>query len=233
MTKSVESERNTPHRIRSFVLRQGRVTDSQKRAFDVHWNAYGIDYLGQVRDYDTVFGSTGDLVLEIGFGNGEQLLFGAQLQPQHRFIGVEVHSPGVGRALNGIAEQALTNVRVYRHDAVEVLLHEIADGALAEVRIYFPDPWHKKRHHKRRLIQPELVELLCRKLRPGGLLHLASDWLEYIEHMWQVCDNNPDLVPENGPASSAKRPAWRRQTHFESRGQKLGHGVWDLLYQRR
>lgn len=234
MTDDVSSAaHHPPHRIRSFVLRQGRVTESQKRAFDQHWEHYGIDYLGQTRAYQALFTRPGDLVLEIGFGNAEQLLFGAEYEPERNFIGIEVHSPGVGRALNGLAELNLENVRVYRHDAVDVLLHEIADDSLAEVRIYFPDPWHKKRHHKRRLIQTELVALLCRKLRSGGLLHLASDWYEYVEHMWQVCDNTPDLHAENGPASHVPRPAWRRQTHFESRGQKLGHGVWDLLYKRR
>jgi tRNA (guanine-N7-)-methyltransferase len=234
MTEETSSATRHPaHRIRSFVLRQGRVTESQKRAFDQHWRQYGIDYLGERRDYEALFGSQGDLVLEIGFGNAEQLLFGAALEPERRFIGIEVHSPGVGRALNGIAEAGFGNVRVYRHDAVEVLLHEIADESLAEVRIYFPDPWHKKRHHKRRLIQTEFVALLCRKLRSGGLLHLASDWYEYVEHMWQVCDNTPGLYAENGPLSHVPRPAWRRQTHFESRGRKLGHGVWDLLYKRR
>jgi tRNA (guanine-N7-)-methyltransferase len=224
---------DTPHRIRSYVLRQGRVTESQKRAFETHWDSYGLDYQGHIRHFETVFGRAADVVLEIGFGNGEQLLFGAVAQPDRNFIGIEVHSPGVGRALNGIANAKLDNVRVYRHDAVEVLQHEVADGSLSEVRIYFPDPWHKKRHHKRRLIQPEFVALICRKLKPGGILHLASDWREYVEHMWGVCDHCPDLQAVNGPAASVVRPPWRRQTHFESRGQKLGHGVWDLLYQRR
>jgi len=223
----------TKHRIRSYVLRQGRVTESQKRAFDTYWNSYGLDYQGHIRDFESVFGRSADLVLEIGFGNGEQLLFGAEDKPDRNFIGIEVHSPGVGRALNGIADAKLDNVRVYRHDAVEVLQHEVADGSLSEVRIYFPDPWHKKRHHKRRLIQPDFVALICRKLKQGGILHLASDWREYVEHMWDVCDHCPDLQAVNGPATSVERPPWRRQTHFESRGQKLGHGVWDLLYQRR
>jgi tRNA (guanine-N7-)-methyltransferase len=225
--------KGTKHRIRSYVLRQGRVTESQKRAFDTHWNSYGLDYQGHIRDFESVFGRSADLVLEIGFGNGEQLLFGAVDKPDRNFIGIEVHSPGVGRALNGIAEAKLDNVSVYRHDAVEVLQNEVADGSLSEVRIYFPDPWHKKRHHKRRLIQPDFVALLCRKLKQGGMLHLASDWREYVEHMWDVCDHCSDLQAVNGPATSVERPPWRRQTHFESRGQKLGHGVWDLLYQRR
>ena len=219
--------------IRSFVLRQGRATESQKRAFEVHWPSLGLDYSGQPVDFSTVFPKPADLVVEIGFGNGEQLLFGALHEPERNFIGIEVHSPGVGRALNAVAEASLGNVRIYRHDAVEVLRDDIADGSLSEVRIYFPDPWHKKRHHKRRLIQADFIALLCLKLKPGGLLHLASDWQEYVEHMWEVCDNEPELLAKGGPRHSVERPDWRRQTHFETRGLKLGHGVWDLFYTRR
>ena len=219
--------------IRSFVLRQGRATESQKRAFEVHWPSLGLDYSGQPVDFSTVFPKPADLVVEIGFGNGEQLLFGALHEPERNFIGIEVHSPGVGRALNAVAEAGLGNVRIYRHDAVEVLRDDIADGSLTEVRIYFPDPWHKKRHHKRRLIQADFIALLCLKLKPGGLLHLASDWQEYVEHMWEVCDNEPELLAKGGPHHSVERPDWRRQTHFETRGLKLGHGVWDLFYTRR
>jgi len=219
--------------IRSFVLRQGRATESQKRAFEVHWPSLGLDYSGQPVDFSTVFPKPADLVVEIGFGNGEQLLFGALHEPERNFIGIEVHSPGVGRALNAVAEAGLGNVRIYRNDAVEVLRDDIADGSLTEVRIYFPDPWHKKRHHKRRLIQADFIALLCLKLKPGGLLHLASDWQEYVEHMWEVCDNEPELLAKGGPRHSVERPDWRRQTHFETRGLKLGHGVWDLFYTRR
>ena len=222
-----------PRHIRSFVLRQGRATPSQKRAFDQYWQKYGLELQGHPVDFKEVFGNPGGLVVEIGFGNGEQLLFAAEHEPQHNFIGIEVHSPGVGRALNAIAEADLTNVRIYRHDAVEVLTQDIADTTLDEVRIYFPDPWHKKRHHKRRLVQADFIALLCRKLKPGGLLHLATDWQAYVEHMWEVCDNEPMLQATTGPMVSVPRPHWRRQTHFESRGLKLGHGVWDLIYRRR
>ena len=176
-----------PHRsIRSFVLRQGRATPSQKRAFEQFGDRYSLPYTGETEDFSNVFPQAGDLVVEIGFGNGEQLLFAAENEAQRNFIGIEVHAPGVGRALNGIGQLGLENVRVYQHDAVEVLQHEIADASLSEVRIYFPDPWHKKRHHKRRLIQPDFVKLLCRKLKPGGLLHLATDWQDYVEQMWEV-----------------------------------------------
>lgn len=218
--------------IRSYVLRQGRTTDAQKRAFTEHWPRFGLDFEGRVRDLDAVFGRRAERVLEIGFGNGEQLAFAAANEPQRDFIGVEVHGPGVGRLLNALAAGALDNVRVLQHDAVEVLREEIADGALDEVRIYFPDPWHKKKHNKRRLVQPAFVALLCDKLRPGGLLHLATDWAPYAEHMLDVLDAEPRLANVAGPRGAVERPAWRRQTHFETRGQKLGHGVRDLLYRR-
>ena len=219
--------------IRSFVLRGGRTTGAQKRAFTDHWPRYGLDYEGALRDLEQVFGRRAERVLEIGFGNGEQVEFAAAREPQRDFIGIEVHGPGVGRLLNGLAAANASNVRIYQHDAVEVLEKEIADAALDEVRIYFPDPWHKKRHHKRRLIQPALVSLLCDKLKPGGRLHLATDWENYAEQMWDVLDAEPRLSNIAGPRGSVPRPDWRRQTHFETRGQKLGHGVWDLVYTRR
>ena len=218
--------------IRSFVLRQGRVTDAQKRAFSEHWPRYGLQYQGRLRDFDEVFRRQAPRVLEIGFGNGEQLEFAAMREPERDFIGIEVHGPGVGRLLNSLAVAGLDNVRIYQRDAVEVLEHEIADRSLDEVRIYFPDPWHKKRHHKRRLVQADFVSLLCDKLRSGGRLHLATDWEEYATQMWDVLDAEPRLANDGGPHSAIERPDWRRQTHFETRGQKLGHGVWDLLYER-
>ena len=219
--------------IRSFVLRQGRATPAQRRAFEQHWPRYGLEYRGARRDFDAAFGRHAPRVLEIGFGNGEQLAFAAEREPERDFIGVEVHGPGVGRLLNTLAAGGLGNARIYQHDAVEVLRHEIADGALAEARIYFPDPWHKKRHHKRRLLNPAFVGLLCDKLAPGGLLHLATDWADYARQMWEVLDAEPRLENVAGPGAAVPRPEWRRQTHFETRGQRLGHGVWDLLYRRR
>jgi tRNA (guanine-N7-)-methyltransferase len=233
---SLSEEETQPisrHRtIRSFVLRQGRVTQAQKRAFADHWPRYGIDYNATVKNYNLVFGRSAHRVLEIGFGNGEQLHFGAMQQPDIDFIGVEVHGPGVGRVLNALTDDRVANVRIYQHDAVEVLRHEIADASLSQVRIYFPDPWHKKKHHKRRLIDADFVRLLCQKILPGGSLHLATDWENYAEQMWDVCDNETALKNSQGPRGAVVRPEWRRQTHFETRGLKLGHGVWDLLYTR-
>ena len=222
-----------PRPIRSFVLRQGRMTEAQKRAFDSHWARYGLALAGAPRDLDALFGRRAGHVLEIGFGNGEALLHAAAAEPQRDFIGIEVHQPGVGRLLNGLAAAGLDNVRVYCHDAVEVLQQDIAEGALDEVRIWFPDPWHKKRHHKRRLIRPDFVALLATRLAPGGLLHLATDWEDYARQMVEVVEAAPGFVNEAGPGRAVPRPPWRRQTHFETRGERLGHGVRDLLYRRR
>lgn len=225
-------------KVRSFVLRQGRFTDAQQRAFDALWPRFGIDYQpeardGAPRDFDALFGCTAPRIVEIGFGNGEALRFSAQRDPARDHIGIEVHAPGVGRLLNALAEDDAGNARVYHHDAVEVLEHEIADGSLDEIRIYFPDPWHKKRHNKRRLVNPAFAALLVRKLAADGRLHLATDWQDYAEQMWDVLDATPGIVNRAGPRGSVPRPDWRPQTHFETRGQKLGHGVWDLLYDRR
>ena len=219
-------------KVRSFVLRQGRFTDAQQRAFDQQWPRFGLDYAGTPRDFDAAFGRHAKRILEIGFGNGQALRFSAQHDPARDHIGIEVHAPGVGRLLNALAEDAADHVRLYHHDAVEVLQHEIADGTLDEVRIYFPDPWHKKRHHKRRLVSAEFAALLVRKLAADGRLHLATDWQDYAEQMWDVLDATAGLRNTAGPRGQVARPAWRPQTHFETRGQKLGHGVWDLLYTR-
>lgn len=218
--------------VRSFVLRQGRFTPAQQRAFDAQWPRFGLDYIGAPRDLDATFGRSAPRVLEIGFGNGEALRFSVQQDPARDHIGIEVHAPGVGRVLNALAADDNDNVRVHHHDAVEVLTHEIADGALDEIRIYFPDPWHKKRHNKRRLVQPAFAALLVRKLSDDGRLHLATDWQDYAEQMWDVLDATDGLQNRAGPRGHVPRPPWRPQTHFETRGQKLGHGVWDLLYDR-
>lgn len=223
---------DSKRRIRSFVLRQGRFTDAQQRAFDAQWPRFGLDYTGTPRNFVETFGRGAPRILEIGFGNGEALRFSAGLDPARDHIGIEVHAPGVGRLLNALAADDVHNVRLYHHDAVEVLENEIADGSLDEVRIYFPDPWHKKRHNKRRLVSPAFAALLVRKLAPDGRLHLATDWSDYAEQMWDVLDATPGLVNSAGPRGHIPRPAWRPQTHFETRGQRLGHPVFDLLYNR-
>jgi tRNA (guanine-N7-)-methyltransferase len=220
-------------RIRSFVLREGRMTQAQQRAFDDHWSRYGLDYAGRERDFAEAFGRVAPLVLEIGFGNGEALAWASEHDRERDFIGVEVHGPGVGRVMNALAERDAHNVRLYKHDAVEVLENEIAPGTLAEARIWFPDPWHKKRHNKRRLVQAEFVAMLATRMAPGGLLHLATDWEAYADHMREVMEAAPAWRNRVGPGQSAEKPAWRIETHFERRGTRLGHGVWDFLYERR
>ena len=219
-------------RIRSFVLREGRMTPAQQHAFDVYWARYGIDYRGAVRDYASDFGRVAPLVLEIGFGNGEALAWASEHDIARDFLGVEVHGPGVGRLMNALAARDASNVRLYKHDVVEVLENEVAQGTLSEVRVWFPDPWHKKRHNKRRLIQPEFAAMLASRMQPNGLLHLATDWQAYAEYMVEVLEAAPTWRNQIGPGEYAEKPEWRIETHFERRGLNLGHGVWDLLYRK-
>ena len=224
-----------PHesrRVRSFVLRQGRITPAQEQAFEAHWSRYGLDYSEGMLDLQALFPRTAAVVLEIGFGNGEQLLHAAVHEAGRNFIGIEVHRPGAGRLMNGLANAGVDNVRVSTHDAVEVLQHQLPPQSLDEVRIYFPDPWPKKRHHKRRLIQPDFVELLASRVRAGGLLHLATDWAGYAEHMLEVVDGCAQWRNCAGVGAYSTMPSWRINTHFEKRGLRLGHGVWDLLHER-
>lgn len=222
-----------PHhrRIRSFVLREGRMTPAQQRAFDDHWARYGLDYLGQPRDLQATFGRPAQRVLEIGFGNGEALAWASEHDRERDFIGVEVHGPGVGRVMNALAAADASNVRVYRHDAVEVLEQEIPPASLNEVRIWFPDPWHKSRHNKRRIVQPAFIAMLGTRMAPGGLLHLATDWEAYAEHMLETMEAAPGWTNRLGPRAISPKPDWRIETHFERRGVRLGHGVWDFLYE--
>ena len=221
-----------PRTIRSFVLREGRITPAQQRAFDQHWGCFGLDYQGTLRDFDDLFGRSAPRVLEIGFGNGEALAWAAGDDPARDYMGIEVHRPGVGRLLNALAARDVRNVRIWNHDAVEVLQNEIADVALDEVRIWFPDPWPKKRHHKRRLIQPAFAELLATRVKPGGLLHLATDWRGYASHMQEVLAAQPGWRLRTGESGESRRPDWRIETRFERRGIDLGHPVTDLLYDR-
>jgi tRNA (guanine-N7-)-methyltransferase len=231
------SEPNEPmpprREIKSFVKRIGRITAGQKLALETQWPRYGLDYTGRPRDLAATFGNDRPVVLEIGFGNGEALFAAAKADPARNYIGIEVHEPGVGRLLRDADAAGLVNLRVSKHDAVEVLRHEIAADSLAEVRLYFPDPWHKKRHHKRRIVQPDFVEMIASRLAPGGLFHLATDWEAYAEHMFDVLDASPSFRNELGPRQSVPRPDWRIETHFQKRGERLGHGVWDLLYRKR
>ena len=218
--------------IRSYVLRTGRMTPSQERAFQEHWQNWGLEYSKRLLDVDAVFGRGGPRVLEIGFGMGDSLVEMAAAEPGNNFIGIEVHRPGVGRLLHSMAARGVVNIRVYCHDAVEVLRDCIAEQSLDTVQIFFPDPWHKKRHHKRRLIQPPFVDLLVSRLKPGGTLHLATDWENYAEQMMEVLTNSELLANSEPVGCFAPRPEHRPLTKFERRGERLGHGVWDLVFTR-
>jgi len=217
--------------IRSYVLRQGRLTHGQSRAMKELWPTYGLEPESAGQS-DQWFERTADLVLEIGFGNGRALVECAAKDPLRNYLGVEVHTPGVGQLLLGIEEHELQNLRVFNHDAVEVLQKNIADAALSEIRIWFPDPWHKKKHNKRRLVQTPLVALLVDRLKSGGLLHLATDWVPYSEWMTEVLATEPRLRNLSAPQLYCGRPQSRPETHFEQRGERLGHEVRDLLYQK-
>ena len=216
--------------IRSFVLRQGRVSNAQRRAVDTLLSVYGIAYAPGALEFERMFGRRAPMILEIGFGMGETTGRIAQAHPENNYLGVEVHTPGVGSLLKLIAEGGLTNLRLIQHDAVEVLEHMIAPAALAGAHIFFPDPWPKKRHHKRRLIQPGFVALLASRLAPGAYLHAATDWEEYAEQILAVFAADPALA--NTAPGFAPRPDYRPQTKFESRGLKLGHGMWDIIFRK-
>ena len=231
-TPKIEAEEDvTQRRIRSYVLRQGRLTKGQEKALVQLWPAFGIEYSPQALELPKTFGRQDSLkILEIGFGMGETTATIAQSMPERDFLGVEVHTPGVGGLLKLIGEKSLSNVRIVQYDVVDVLNHMIADASLDGVHIFFPDPWHKKRHHKRRLIQAEFVKLLCSKLKSCAYLHVATDWQEYAEWVLDILKAEPLLA--NSANDYAPKPAYRPLTKFENRGIKLGHGVWDLIFIR-
>jgi tRNA (guanine-N7-)-methyltransferase len=224
----------SPRSIRSFVIRAGRVTDAQQRAMSELWPVYGIDFDPlRALDFAAIFGRVAPLTLEIGFGNGENLATLAAAHRERDYLGIEVHRAGVGRLLQSARDARLTNLRVISHDAVEVLEQSVAPGALDEVLILFPDPWHKKRHHKRRIVQPAFVALLAGRLRAGGRLSLATDWQPYAEWMLEVLGAEPALENLAADGRFVPRPEWRTLTRFEARGERLGHGVHDLAFRRR
>jgi tRNA (guanine-N7-)-methyltransferase len=220
--------------IRSYVIRAGRITDAQRRALDQYWPRFGLEFQPQVLDLEQCFGRHAPVTLEIGFGNGEHLLERARATPQRDFLGVEVHEPGVGHLLLAAAEAQLTNLRVFVRDAVEVLQQQIAPESLDEVQLLFPDPWPKKRHHKRRIIQPEFAQLVASRLGPEGRFHVATDWTPYAQHMLTVLNACPSLIncaKDLGFVGAADVMA-RHATRFQLRGERLGHPVHELLYRR-
>lgn len=226
--------RLTSRSIRSFVLRQGRMSEAQHRYLAEMMPRVGIAYRPEWLDLAAPFGRAAPTVVEIGFGMGVATAAIAAARPEDNFIGSEVHAPGVGSLCKLIAEGGPSNLRIIQHDAVEVLRDMIPAASLAGVHVYFPDPWPKKRHHKRRIIQPDFVALVADKLAPGGYLHCATDWEEYAHWMLEVLGAEPALVNSAAPDAGgfAPRPAWRPLTKFENRGLRLGHGVWDLVFHR-
>lgn len=218
--------------IKSFVMRAGRMTDGQQRGLDLGWPKFGLQLEDGLRDFDQVFGRQAPRTFEIGFGMGHSTLEMAASAPEQDFIGVEVHKPGVGALLSGALAQNLSNIRVYSCDALEVLRQCVADASLDRVLLFFPDPWHKARHHKRRIVQPAFAELVRQKLKVGGVLHMATDWQPYAEHMLEVMNAAPGYRNLAEDGAYVPRPQERPVTKFERRGERLGHGVWDLKFQR-
>lgn len=228
-----QSEQPFQRKIRSFVMRATRMTDGQKKSLERNWAHFGLSKDNGPLDLTQTFERDAETVLEIGFGMGDSLVDMALAAPEKNFIGIEVHLPGVGRMLNRTEGEGLTNVRCYKDDAVEVLTECIADGALSTVQLFFPDPWHKKKHHKRRIVQPEFAQLVRQKLKPGGTFHMATDWENYAEHMLEVMDAAEGFKNTAGVGCYLPgRPKHRPITKFEKRGQNLGHGVWDLIYRK-
>lgn len=219
-------------KVKSFVKREGRLTKAQTRAIEAFWPTMGIDYQNAKLDLSVLFNRTAPVVIEIGFGMGKSLVEMAAAAPEKNFIGIEVHRPGVGACLAEAGELGLTNLRVMDHDAVEVLKNMIPDSALSRLQLFFPDPWHKKRHHKRRIVQPEFAALIKTKLQIGGCFHMATDWEPYAEHMAEVMNATEGYANTADEGNYVPRPEYRPITKFETRGQKLGHGVWDLIYER-
>ncbi|ANJ66902.1 tRNA (guanosine(46)-N7)-methyltransferase TrmB [Halothiobacillus diazotrophicus] len=236
-TEPLLTDTSTPEsfsrRIRSFIRREGRLTVAQTRALAELMPRFGLAAQGPIIDQSALFGRTAPLTLEIGFGNGESLLDMAQAAPDQDFIGIEVHRPGVGHLLLGIEQRGLTNIRVMNDDAVPFIQQRIGPAQLDRLLLYFPDPWHKARHHKRRIVQPDFADLIAERLKPGGIWHLATDWANYAEHMRDVLDAHAAFTSLHQGTGVAARPDWRPETKFERRGIRLGHEVFDLVYRRK
>lgn len=218
--------------IKSFVQRQGRLTKGQAQAITRFWPRYGLELTDELLDLQAIFGSDLPVTLEIGFGNGQSLADMAQAEPHRGFIGIEVHQPGVGQLLKRIDRDGLENIRIFCTDAHDVLRQMIPVSSLDRIQLFFPDPWPKKKHHKRRIINPDFVSLAASRLVPGGLLHMATDWEDYAHAARAILDGHPDFAHTVDKGFSP-RPEWRPQTKFEQRGERLGHGVWDLIYAKR
>ena len=219
--------------VRSYVLRQGRLTKAQAGAIDRYWGEFGVDFHEQTLDLDQLFGRAAPRALDIGAGMGETTLTLAEENPENDYLAIEVHNPGIGRLLHSIAKSGISNIRIINHDAVEVVNRQLPEESLTSIYINFPDPWPKKRHHKRRLVQPGFISRLTRLMKTEGQLYLATDSQDLAEHILAVCDAEPGLINQAGPGNFAPRPLWRPLTKFEQRAQQLNHLVWELIYCRR
>ncbi len=220
-------------RIRSFVIREGRLTPGQEHALGNYWPLYGIDYQDTFISPEKIFGRKAPLVVEIGFGMGKSLVEMAKNAPEMDFIGIEVHTPGIGACLMGINEERITNLRVIHYDAVDVLTNMIPNESVARLQLYFPDPWHKAKHNKRRLVKQDFMDLIMPKLIKGGIIHMATDWEAYAEQMLEVQSQDNRIENLSPDGTYVERPDFRPLTKFESRGQRLGHGVWDLMFRKK
>lgn len=231
--KTEASLSDNQRRIKSFVLRQGRMSQSQHRSMENNWPKFGLDVEDSLLDLDAVFGREGaPTIVEIGFGMGASLAAMAEANPEQNYIGIEVHRPGVGALLKLVEEKGLTNVRVFNHDAIEVLEKRIPKNSLDAVYLFFPDPWHKKRHNKRRIVQTAFAKALASHIKVGGHFHMATDWEDYAEHMMEVMSAAPDYKNTQPDNQYTPRPDYRPLTKFEARGHRLGHGVWDLIFEK-
>ena len=226
------SDQELSRKIKSFVIRAGRMTNSQQKGWNQVFPKHGFSVTESQFDWEDSYAVSGPRVVEIGFGMGDSLLAMAEQNPTYRYLGLEVHKPGVGKLLAEVEKRGIENIKVFAEDAVRVLEESIPPQTIDLIQIFFPDPWHKKRHNKRRLIQPDFVDLLLTRLAPEGRLHLATDWQPYAEHMMAVLENNDNVQNVAGPQQFILRPESRPETKFERRGHRLGHGVWDLMFQR-
>lgn len=222
----------TRRRVRSFVLRAGRLTEGQKRALEELWPHFGIEESDDTLDFTVLFGNDDPVIMEIGFGNGDATWQMAKAHSDQNYLGVEVHRPGVGHLLLKLEQEVINNVRIACADAVELLQRRVPVASLSGVRIYFPDPWPKKRHHKRRIIQRRFIELVARKMKAGGILHMATDWEPYAEHMLEVMHESPEFENLSADGGACPQPEWRPSTKYEKRGERLGHAVNDLVFRR-
>ncbi len=231
--EQAEQEGKYIRKVRSFVKREGRLTKNQERAIENYWSSMGLNHSDGLIDAQALFANDNPVVLEIGFGMGKSLVEMAKAAPELNFIGIEVHKPGVGACISSAVEAEVTNLKVYEHDAIEILADCIAENSLTTVQLFFPDPWHKKKHHKRRIVSAEFVETIRQKLRVGGVFHMATDWQNYAECMLADMNNSPGYINLSDSCDYVPRPDSRPLTKFENRGQRLGHGVWDLQFAKK